>query len=65
MTMYIYTAENCPKCDALKRQLREVGKNMYVERSADRIKAPVDKIDRDALIEASMNNMTLPVIVEA
>lgn len=47
----------------LKIQLKERG-YAYVERSADRIKNPQDEIDKEALIEASMSNMDLPVIVK-
>ena len=61
--IYIFTAENCPKCDVLKIQLKE-GDDAYIERSADRLKNPEDAIDIEALIVASMQNMTLPVIVE-
>jgi len=61
--IYIFTSENCPRCDVLKIQLKERG-YAYVERSADRIKNPQDEIDKEALIEASMSNMDLPVIVK-
>ena len=64
MQLYVYTAENCPKCGELKRQLKERGNNMYIERSADRLKNPVDAIDREALVEASINNMKFPVVVD-
>ena len=62
--IYIYTSENCPKCDALKRQLKERGNNMYIERPADRLKNPQDEIDQMALVESAMGNMELPVMVE-
>ena len=61
--IYIYTSETCPKCDVLKTRLKEKG-SPYIERSADRLKNPVDEIDQMALVEGSMNNMTLPVLIE-
>lgn len=61
--IYLYTTDNCCNCESLKQEYKT--KNIqYVERSADRIKSPVDEIDREALINASMNNMELPVIVD-
>lgn len=60
---YIYTSNQCPKCDALKKRYNEFG-IAFIERIADRIKAPEDDIDREALIQASMQNLALPVIVE-
>jgi len=47
----------------LKRQLKEKG-TPYTERSAERLKSPEDEIDREALIEGSMGNMELPIMVE-
>ena len=61
---YIFTQEECPKCESLKMKLKEDGQE-YVERDATRLKNPADEIDREGLIEASMNNMELPVIVES
>jgi glutaredoxin-related protein len=60
---YLYTANDCPKCVKLKLDLR-IKNEPYEERSAERIKNPLDEIDRDALIQASMQNMELPVVVE-
>lgn len=61
--IYIYSSDLCPKCEAAKNKY--AAQNIpYEERSADRIKAPEDEIDRDALIQASLQNMELPVIVE-
>lgn len=60
---YIYTSNQCPKCDNLKKMYNEFG-IPYIERIADRMKTPEDDIDREALIQASMQNMTLPVEVE-
>lgn len=60
--LYIYTADDCPKCVTLKRKLNSEG-TQYTERSASRIKLPEDDIDREALVEASMYNMELPVVV--
>lgn len=60
---YIYTSNECPKCDNLKKRYNEFG-IPFVERLADRIKSPEDDIDREALIQASIQNMELPVEVE-
>ena len=60
---YIYTAEDCPKCASLKKKYKTEGVR-FVERSADRIKQPEDEIDREALVQASMQNMELPVEVD-
>lgn len=62
MKTYIYTMENCPNCVKLKEKYKKEGIE-FEERSADRIKVQQDDIDKEALIEASMNNMTLPVVV--
>ena len=53
---YIYTSENCPKCDKLKKKYKSDGVQ-FVERNADRIKQPDDEVDREALVQASMQNM--------
>jgi len=60
---YIYTAENCQKCEILKKKYKGEGVR-FVERNADRIKQPEDEIDREALVQASMQNMELPVEVD-
>lgn len=60
---YIYTAEDCPKCESLKKKYKKEGVS-FVERDADRIKQPEDEIDREALVQASMQNMELPVEVD-
>lgn len=59
---YVYTSENCPKCIELKKAYDENG-IAYIERSADRVKSPQDEIDREALIQGSMQNMELPIVV--
>lgn len=59
---YIYTSENCPKCHKQIAEWKSQG-IQFEERSADRIKILEDEIDREALIQASMQNMELPVIV--
>lgn len=61
--LYVYTSSNCPKCDKIKAKLK-ANNSLFEERSADRIKSPQDEIDREALIEASFTNMSLPVVVE-
>ncbi|OOP57558.1 MAG: hypothetical protein AYP45_02600 [Candidatus Brocadia carolinensis] len=62
--IYLYTAENCPKCEILKKKYRAEGIR-FVERNANRIKQPEDEIDQEALVQASMQNMELPVEVNA
>lgn len=61
--IYIYVAQNCPKCEKLKEKYR-LENTQYVERDASRIKTPEDEIDREALIQASLQNMELPVVVD-
>ena len=60
---YIFTHEECPKCESLKIKLKEHG-HEYVERDTARLKNPEDEIDKEALVEASLQNMTVPVVVE-
>ncbi len=60
---FIYTSEDCPKCEKLKKKYKAEGVR-FEERSADRIKQPEDEVDREALVQASMQNMELPVEVE-
>lgn len=60
---YIYTSSQCPKCDELKKKYNEFG-IAYIERMSDRMKAPEDDIDIQALVQASMQNLALPVIIE-
>lgn len=60
---YIYTSNQCPKCDELKKRYNEFG-IPYTERIAERMKAPEDDIDIQALVQASTQNMELPVEVE-
>ncbi|GIK15006.1 MAG: hypothetical protein BroJett002_37130 [Candidatus Brocadia sinica] len=61
--IYLYTNSNCPKCEKLKEKYR-LENTQYVERDASRIKTPEDEIDREALIQASLQNMELPVIID-
>lgn len=60
---YIYTSDCCPKCISLKEEYKKSG-ILFVERDALRIKSPEDSIDLEALINASMQNMELPVEVD-
>ena len=41
---YIYTAEDCPKCETLKKKYKTEGVR-FVERNANRIKQPEDEIE--------------------
>ena len=64
---YIYTKPDCPKCVAKKNEFKADGVD-FVERDADRLKNPAidrDTIDVDAFVQLSMQNMILPVVVEA
>lgn len=61
--IYIFTATDCPKCVALKAEYTQKG-IAFEERSAERLKKPEDLIDQEGLVEASFNNMTLPVVIE-
>ena len=60
---YIYTESDCPKCVELKEQLKK-DKIIYIERHSSRIKSPEDEADREALIQASMQNLLIPVVVD-
>ena len=60
---YIYTESECPKCEELKTQLKK-DKIIYIERHSSRIKSPEDEADREALIQASTQNLILPVVVD-
>ena len=60
--IYIYTEENCHKCKMQKAKWDEAG-IAYEERPAERIKNPQDEFDEEALVQASIQNMELPVIV--
>lgn len=59
----IYTSPNCPRCLVQKEKWNDEG-IIYEERDSDRIKNHQDEFDRDALIEASMNNLELPTILK-
>jgi arsenate reductase-like glutaredoxin family protein len=61
--IYLYSNEGCSRCKVQKKLYEKAG-TPYIERHADRLKFPEDEIDREALIEGSMNNMLLPIIVE-
>ena len=54
--------ENCPLCKKVKEDYKKRG-IVYIEREASRIKSPIDEIDREAFVQASMQNMELPVEV--
>ena len=62
VSVFVYTSDCCPKCVELKERYKREGV-LYEERDANRIKSPQDEIDREALINASMRNMELPIIV--
>lgn len=60
---YIYTAPDCPKCESLKKKYKNEGIE-FIERKSDRIKQPEDEIDQEALVQASMQNMELPIEID-
>lgn len=59
----IYTSPECPKCVDQKAKWDAEGVS-YEERNSSRLKNPSDAIDTEGLINAAMQNETLPVIVE-
>ncbi len=61
---YIYTQPNCPKCVSLKEGLKKQG-IPFKERSAERLQNRIDQIDVDGFIKLQMQNLTLPVEVDA
>lgn len=63
MTYYIYTQENCPKCEDLKARLTLEGEH-FVERDAARLKNPQDVIDKEGFVELAFQQEALPVLVE-
>lgn len=59
---YIYTMAECAACDRLKAKYEKAGEP-YEERNADRLKAPEDDADKEAIVLASLQNFTFPVEV--
>lgn len=60
--VYLYTMDNCPKCEKKKKEF--ISKTItFEERDSSRIKTPQDSIDQEALVQASFTNMEFPVIV--
>ena len=62
MLKYLYTQDTCPLCKKVKEDYERRG-IIYIEREASRIKSPIDEVDREAFVQASMQNMELPVKV--
>ncbi len=63
---YIYTAQDCPRCETLKEDYKSKGIE-YTERDSDRLSNPShdrDEVDVDAFVQLSMQNMVLPVEIE-
>lgn len=60
---YLYTTDDCPRCVVLKEKYIKQGL-IFSERNIDRLKQPEDEIDQEALVQASMQNMELPVEVD-
>ena len=61
--IHIYSRK-LPKMREFKEKIQGVKAYDLLERNADRIKQPEDEIDREALVQASMQNMELPVEVD-
>jgi len=61
---YIYTKEDCPRCESQKKKWEADGVE-YIERDANRLDGGnhSDQIDVDGFVELCMNNMMLPAIV--
>ncbi len=61
---YIYTAEDCPRCERQKAEWKRDG-IPFTERSSDRLKGGehADQIDVDGFVALCSNNMQLPAIV--
>lgn len=67
MTKYIYTAVDCPRCETLKSNYDEQNIE-YEERSSERLTSPSDdrdEIDIEAFAQLNMQNLLLPVEVNA
>ena len=65
-TVYIYTMEECPACDKLKKGLKEAN-IPFSERKGDRLSLDpriFDDIDREAFLALQMQNLKFPVRVE-
>jgi glutaredoxin len=64
---YIYTEEDCPRCDKQKREWIEAGVQ-FEERPALRLQNKTgdtpDQIDVDGFVDLCSKNMQLPAIVE-
>ena len=66
MTKYIYSIEDCPRCDKLKASLNEA-KTTFTERRGDRLANDpriFDAIDKEAFLQLQMQNLTFPVEVD-
>ena len=64
--IYLYTTEDCPRCDKRKKELIANG-IPFTPRDSQRLTKPTDDqddIDKDAFVQLSLNNMILPVEVE-
>jgi hypothetical protein len=63
---YIYSMEDCPKCDKRKEQLRNAHIT-FTERSGDRLSMDtriMDNIDKEAHLQLQMQNLTFPVEID-
>ena len=63
---YIYSVEDCPRCETLKNKYRE-GRVSFSERRGDRLANDprmFDSIDKEAYIQLQMQNLTFPVEVD-
>ncbi len=63
---YIYSVEDCPRCEKLKNKYKE-SKTYFSERRGDRLANDprmYDTIDKEAYIQLQMQNLTFPVEVD-
>jgi hypothetical protein len=60
---YVYSMEDCPKCDRLKQDLRG-NHTSFTERNGERLKEDprlLDDIDKQAFLQLQMQNLTFPI----
>ncbi len=66
MIKYIYSVEDCPKCEKLKDKYKN-GRVSFIERRGDRLANDpriFDLIDKEAFLQLQMQNLTFPVDID-
>lgn len=61
--IYLYGNEECSNCKKKEQEFKEAGVE-FIKRDASRMKTPEDEIDLEALVIGSMQNLSLPIIVD-